>query len=176
MLDQKAAMDIAEEHLRKLSERSGMNLCLIESPVLQGDWGWVFGYSTTEHLRTKSINSAPGGNAPLLVDKTTGAVTTLGTAFPIEHYVERHIEFGDPHAVPSGKVELLGHKSELIRPPEIIKKIRSDCGIGLGEASWIFQECIAGRPQTLEMENADLAQALVRDLGFLGILAKRLPA
>ena len=176
MINQDHARELAAKYVQKESESSKLNLCLIEEPILAGEYGWVFSYTTVEFLETKSIEFAIAGNAPLLIDKSTGALFVLGTAYPTEYYIDNYLEFNDPHATASAKIELYDYEEELIRPIDIIKLIRSESKLGLGKAREVFEECIDGRSQILELDNPEAAKVMVSELAAIGVIARRLPA
>ena len=52
--------------------------------------GWVFFYQSEEFVRTGYASSQLAGNAPILVNRFSGEVTTTGTALPLQHYISRY--------------------------------------------------------------------------------------
>ena len=56
--------------------------CLIEKPKC-----FVFFYESSKFLATDSFDDRLVGNAPILVDRETGAPRFLGTAEPVESYI-----------------------------------------------------------------------------------------
>ena len=175
MINVEAARKIATAHVRGLGNEAKLELTLVEEPIASDHYGWVFGYNTTAYLETNSFSFALAGNAPLLVEKSTGILRSLGTAYPVEYYINNYIEFGDPHAEASRQIELFSHDDQNIRPIEAIKLIRSECGIGLEKARIAFEDCVSDGSPILELENPDAAQQMVISLKTCGILAKRLP-
>ena len=53
-------------------------------------WGWVFFYNSRQFTETQDPLDALGGNAPFIVNRTTGEVRVTGTAHPIEHYIREY--------------------------------------------------------------------------------------
>jgi hypothetical protein len=53
--------------------------------------GWIVFYGAVEP------DVLLAGNAPYLVDETTGAVHVTGTAYPTRVYVENYLRTGNPH-------------------------------------------------------------------------------
>lgn len=61
---------------------------LVVVRVDEHDFGWVYFYDSSVHLKTGNISDALTGNAPLIVDKGDGKLYITGTAHPIEHYLQ----------------------------------------------------------------------------------------
>ena len=78
-------------------ELEGSDTILIEEPIAEGTYGWVFGYQSAKYLETGNFLDMMAGNAPFLVEKETGMLHVLGTAEPVEHYIVNFLSFGDPH-------------------------------------------------------------------------------
>ena len=70
---------------------------LLNDPIAEGDYGWVFGYQSAEYLKSGDFRDMLLGNAPFLVEKETGQVFVLGTAHPLDHYIQNFLSSGDPH-------------------------------------------------------------------------------
>lgn len=80
--------------------RSLVEGCLAEMPpAFPGDrWvvvsveefrsGWTFSYDSDLSERTGESQYLVAGNAPFIFRKIDGAVFVMGTAFPIERYIE----------------------------------------------------------------------------------------
>ncbi|MCK1069403.1 YrhB family protein [Pluralibacter gergoviae] len=58
--------------------------------TLQGRFseGWFFYYQSREYLETGDFSSQLAGNSPFIIDKDTGELYELGTAYPIEKYLQ----------------------------------------------------------------------------------------
>lgn len=78
----------------------GIELQLLEDATLEHGFGWTFCYQSAAYLSSGDFRDALGGNAPLLVDRTTGALWFTGTAFELDHYVRNYLATGDPHVAP----------------------------------------------------------------------------
>ena len=50
--------------------------------------GWFFCFQSREYLETGEFSSQLAGNSPFIVDKDTGEIHELGTAYPIEKYLQ----------------------------------------------------------------------------------------
>lgn len=73
-------------------------LVLVDEATLERPWGWVFFYTSRKWAETGDLQYALAGNAPILVERTTGRLLTLGTARPVEDYIAAYERSGDPHA------------------------------------------------------------------------------
>jgi hypothetical protein len=54
------------------------------------DFGWVYFYDSSVHVKTGKTSDAVVGNAPLIVDRVDGKLYVTGTAHPIEHYLQQY--------------------------------------------------------------------------------------
>lgn len=73
-------------------------LIVVDEATIERPYGWVFFYKSKLWQKTQNISYALAGNAPLLIDRRTGAAYFLGTAQPIEIYLRAFEESEDPHA------------------------------------------------------------------------------
>jgi hypothetical protein len=94
MLTFEQAKSMARDFVHRLEVEAGEELMLLDDVVLQRSFGWVFFYNTKRFLKTKSARDALAGNGPLLVDKTRSRVVQLGTAHPVEEYLEYYERTG----------------------------------------------------------------------------------
>ena len=78
-----AAVDF-ESPLPLHDERRVQKLVIVR--VDEHDFGWVYFYDGSIHIKTGNASDAVAGNAPLIVDKTDGKLYITGTARPIEQY------------------------------------------------------------------------------------------
>ncbi|THB79904.1 MAG: hypothetical protein D3926_09820 [Desulfobacteraceae bacterium] len=78
-------------------ERDDDELIIIESETIEKEWGWVFFYSSKKWVETNDFQYAVAGNAPYIVLRHSGKILETGTAYPIDHYITRFEETGDPH-------------------------------------------------------------------------------
>lgn len=68
-----------------------------ETPVritYEGEFaeGWYFCYQSEEFLETGELSAQLAGNAPFLIDRQSGELHVLGTAKPLESYLEDYIK------------------------------------------------------------------------------------
>lgn len=54
--------------------------------------GCFFCFQSREYLETGEFSAQLAGNSPFLVDKDTGEIHELGTAYPIEKYLQDYEE------------------------------------------------------------------------------------
>jgi len=63
---------------------------LLNKETIEKPWGWVFFYQNQKFIETNNIKYALAGNAPYLVNRHTGQLTTTGTANSIEYYIKEY--------------------------------------------------------------------------------------
>lgn len=100
MLTHATARELASKHVATASAdlEHGDELVIVDDATLEREWGWVFFYTSRLWLATGDLRYALGGNAPLLVERESGALHVLGTAHPVEAYVAAFERYGHPHA------------------------------------------------------------------------------
>lgn len=54
--------------------------------------GWYFCYQSKEFLETGELSAQLAGNAPFLIDRQSGELHVLGTAKPVESYLEYYMK------------------------------------------------------------------------------------
>jgi hypothetical protein len=74
------------------SHPDASHLVVISEFTEEKHWGWVIHYNSAEYQRTKHDMDAVSGNAPYLVNRSTGEVVLTGTAEPTEVYVQEYEE------------------------------------------------------------------------------------
>ena len=76
-------------------ERGGApELVLLHEETIERDFGWVFFYQSKRFLETGNISDILAGNPPLVVTKSDGRLHETGTAYPVEHYLQRFVGYG----------------------------------------------------------------------------------
>jgi hypothetical protein len=63
---------------------------IVDELTRQFPWGWVFFYNSRRFIETRDPLEAVGGNAPFIVNRSTGEVLVTGTAQSIEHYIQEY--------------------------------------------------------------------------------------
>ena len=69
-------------------------LAIDDSQTRKETFGWVFFYNSAEFMATRDLRWALGGNAPLIVDRVSGAVVVTGTARPVDVYLAHYSQHG----------------------------------------------------------------------------------
>lgn len=77
------------------------DLIIIDDLTIEKDYGWIFFYNSKRYLETEDISYLIAGNSPILVEKEHGSIYELGTAFPVDEYLE-HYETTRAHRLESG--------------------------------------------------------------------------
>jgi immunity protein 35 of polymorphic toxin system len=83
------AREIASAHLRSMMQGSGIEVVIIGSATIEKSYGWIFFYDSKEFLESGNFSDRLAGNAPIVVAKADGRIHTTGTAYPLQHYLER---------------------------------------------------------------------------------------
>lgn len=50
--------------------------------------GWFFHYQSRKYLETGEFSTQLAGNSPFIIDKDNGEIHLLGTAFPLDKYLQ----------------------------------------------------------------------------------------
>lgn len=74
-----------------------LELGLAEEATIEGDFGWVFFWTTRAYLETEDDRYALVGNAPILISRRDGSLHETGTAYPIEVFIENFNRTGNTH-------------------------------------------------------------------------------
>ncbi len=74
-----------------------LELGLAEEATIEGDFGWVFFWTTRAYLETEDDRYALVGNAPILISRRDGSLHETGAAYPIEVFIENFKRTGDTH-------------------------------------------------------------------------------
>ncbi|WP_323658782.1 YrhB family protein [Pectobacterium versatile] len=78
-----------DEAVRKASEYlSDTDIPVVITSQGRFSEGWFFCFQSREYLETGKISALLAGNAPFIIDKDSGEIHSLGTAYPIEKYLQ----------------------------------------------------------------------------------------
>jgi len=94
-MDLARARELAEEFIGNMAAGQ-LDLVIVDSLTMDIGVGWVFMYHSKRYLETLDFRYQLAGNAPLIVEKNSGAVHVTGTAHPIDYYVDRFRKTGRP--------------------------------------------------------------------------------
>jgi hypothetical protein len=89
MINLNQAMDIAQRYLREMQKDVGIPMEIIKTR--EEAFGWIFFYQSKEFLDTGNFNVMLAGNAPFIVNRYQANVHVLGTAHPVDFYVEEYV-------------------------------------------------------------------------------------
>ena len=67
-----------------------MELVVLDEKTIEKEWGWIYFYQNKKYLETGDFRHMLGGNAPYIVNKSTGKFVVTGTAFDIEYYIKEY--------------------------------------------------------------------------------------
>jgi hypothetical protein len=70
-----------------MAEHGGSSLSFSRAVTFHG---WIFFYTSREYLETREISAMVTGNGPIIVEKSDGSITQLGTARPFEDYLKEY--------------------------------------------------------------------------------------
>ena len=87
MITVEEALKKVVEYLRTTYANRPYELVVMEALTREEDIGWLFFFNTREFVETGDMNAMLGGNAPLFVERQSGALRTTGTAHAVEHYL-----------------------------------------------------------------------------------------
>lgn len=91
MLNFEDAIAAVEKQLAKIDDLpEGDSLVLVPEHTIERPFGWVFFYTSRLYRDTGDIKYALAGNAPLIVNRSSGEVVATGTSRPVEHYIAEY--------------------------------------------------------------------------------------
>ena len=90
MINLSHAMAIAQAHLNDLQRDMGIPVQIVQTQ--EHPFGWVFFYQSKEYVETENFSAMLAGNAPFIVDKERAGVHVLGTAHPVDFYLEEYVK------------------------------------------------------------------------------------
>jgi len=90
-LDVHKAKEMAENYLKAHFGSPVQNPpVILDTETLEFSLGWVFFYQGKIFVESGDILGLYVGNAPIIVNRNSGAVEKTGTAFQIEHYLKEY--------------------------------------------------------------------------------------
>jgi hypothetical protein len=92
MITKEQATDIANGYISEKSKRSKHILLLMPERTIEFELGWVFFYQTKDYIETGDPLKRLIGNAPIIINKQTGAIHVTGTAHHINTYIIRYFQ------------------------------------------------------------------------------------
>lgn len=173
MLTKHQAEQLAEKHLDQLlSATSLVEPCrLYPELTKEYDFGWVFFWNLCDWPDSTST-VALGGNAPFLVERESGRILTLGTAYSLNHYILSYELFGDPSAL--GNAESRGFLVRITGAPtsvslrDFVRLMRKHTALSIQQARTLLQRAQAGEGPGVRTPNIAAAESLSALLQQLG--------
>ena len=169
MLSQAEASQLVKAHLESNAE---FDCVVLEQETLEYDFGWVFFYNSREFVLTGDIRMSLAGNAPIIVERSTGRLLPTGTAHPVEDYVKAFREAGDPHASLGKAVKLLGWNAPA-NAVSAIRAMRDYSGATLVDAKRQVESVLGGGSVVFRAASVEAAAAAVAELEGCGFIAKQ---
>jgi hypothetical protein len=147
---------------------------IARSETIERPWGWIFYYNTREAIHTGDPLKGLVGNAPFLVERSTGRLFVTGTAHPIEFYVRNYEATGNPHEQPGRELEVTDLLPDAQRgfAARILGRRSS---LSLAEAKRGLDQVPSGSILRATTESPAVARALCEDLERLGVVAWQRP-
>lgn len=87
------AEEMACNYLKSLEGFDAPEMVVLGAATLEREFGWVFFYQSKRYVETGHISYMLAGNVPLVVTKSDGRLHQTGTAYPIEHYLQRFVGY-----------------------------------------------------------------------------------
>lgn len=98
MITEAEAREKAQNEIDSFDQPEDDRYIILDESTISKDWGWVYFYTSEKWHTTKELSYAVAGNAPFIIEKTTGSLIVTGTAEPVENYIKRYEATGSPNA------------------------------------------------------------------------------
>lgn len=161
------AAEIVRKYLRESYPQGDL---IVYDEALEYEFGWVFFYNSRKFVETGNILLSLVGNAPILLEGTTGRMLFLGTAEPLETYIDAYRRTGDPHARPSRFVRIEGWR-EGANTVAAIRAVHHYSGARLPDAKHGIESAMDGSVFEVDVGTVESAAKLVRELEACGFVA-----
>jgi hypothetical protein len=92
MITKEQAINIANGYILEKNQRSKSIVQLQLENTIEFELGWVFFYQTKDYIETGDSLKRALGNAPIIINKKTGAIHVTGTAHHINRYIIRYFQ------------------------------------------------------------------------------------
>lgn len=92
MLNKAQARQLVEKTINKHDPANPHcpRLVILDDLTIEKEWGWVFFYNSELYLKTGDVLDALAGNAPYIVNKSSGELIVTGTAEDTAFYIEEY--------------------------------------------------------------------------------------
>ena len=89
MVTEQEVIQIAENYVIERSQKSGLNLVILEDRCIKKPSGIIFRYNTKKYNETRNDDdNTLLGNAPFIVENSNGKIILFGTGRGMEYYIE----------------------------------------------------------------------------------------
>ncbi len=82
----------AQYLIEEVLSNNGIECLILEDETIEKEWGWVFFYQSKKYIETGDFKEMLAGNAPYIINRSTGIITSTGSAYPIEDYIQAYEE------------------------------------------------------------------------------------
>lgn len=89
-MNREEAKIIVEKELEASVVFSSIPCGILDDETIEKEWGWVFFYQSRAFIESGDFRDMVGGNAPIIINKSTGKLTHTGTAHDIDHYIKEY--------------------------------------------------------------------------------------
>jgi hypothetical protein len=90
IIDIEMAKQIASAFLGEPKAPADYSFVILDEYTIEKPKCFVFFYESSKHLATDKFEDRLVGNAPVLIDRVSKEPTFLGTAQPVEVYIEEY--------------------------------------------------------------------------------------
>ena len=91
-LDLSTAQKLVEQEINRSYTIEDDELVVLQEDTIEKESGWIFFYTSRRFIETRDPNYLLAGNAPIVVNRRNGKLTSLGTSGPLEDCVRAYEE------------------------------------------------------------------------------------
>lgn len=119
MIDYQTARKIAEAEIASFECSAEIGAIVIyDESSTETPHAWMFCYNSQRYLETDDDEYFLGGNAPIFVSKSDGAISTFSTTYSLEKMIEMY-----ERAFDQWRLDLIGDDWKVARKMSALKKI-----------------------------------------------------
>jgi hypothetical protein len=90
-MNKEDAQKLVEAELEKtIDTNNPTDYIVLENKTIEKEWGWIFFYQSKTYIESGNFQDMLSGNAPIIVNRSTGTLSHTGTAFHLEHYLKEY--------------------------------------------------------------------------------------
>ena len=163
------AREIAQAHLAEhpMEHRREDDLLIRDDLTQSHDFGWVFLYHCRGWIETRDDRFLIAGNAPLIVEASTGRLFTTGTARSLDYYILNFQQTGDPQRESSWAVRISSWRAGCLTV-SAIRYLREHFAMTLPVAKATIERCLDGEQIDLPVPTEEGAVQTAASLTALG--------